>query len=92
MYNITSVNSLKLLPKLMELAEFDTGEVTLSAGLRNQLQKELNLSSATFTRAINDLINNNALQKVIIKETNKETGEITTTEIKGQYLINPEMF
>jgi DNA-binding MarR family transcriptional regulator len=92
MYNITSVNSLKLLPKLMELAEFDTGEVTLSTGIRSQLQKELGLAPATFTRAINDLIENNALQKVFIEEEDKETGEITKTEVKGQYLINPEMF
>lgn len=92
MYNITSVNSLKLLPKLMELAEFDTGEVVLSAGLRNQLQKELKLAPATFTRALNDLIENNAIQKVFIEETDEETGEVFQTEVKGQYLINPEMF
>ena len=92
MYNITSVNSLKLLPKLMELAEFDTGEVTLSAGVRNQLQKELKLAPATFTRALNDLIENNAIQKVFTEEVDEETGETIQTEIKGQFLINPEMF
>lgn len=92
MYNITSVNSLKLLPKLMELAEFDTGEIALSSGLRSQLQKELQLSPATFTRALNDLIKNNAIQKVYNEEVDEETGEITQTELRGQYLINPEMF
>lgn len=76
----------------MELAEFDTGEVILSAGLRSQLQKELKLAPATFTRALNDLIENNAIQKVFLEDVDEETGEIVKTEIKGQYLINPEMF
>lgn len=93
MYNITSVNSLKLLPKLMELAEFNTGVITLSSGIRKAIEDELGLSSATFTRALKDLIDNNALSKVYLKEVNEDTGEIIkTTELKGQYMINPEMF
>jgi len=88
MYNITSINSLKLLPKLMEIAEFNTGKITLSPGLRKQLLADLNLSPATFTRALNDLIENNALFKVF--STNKSTGEVT--ELKGEYTVNPEMF
>lgn len=88
MYNITSVNSLKLLPKLMEIAEFNTGKITLSPGLRKQLLKDLKLSPATFTRALNDLIDNNALFKVY--STDKVTGEVT--ELKGEYTVNPEMF
>lgn len=92
MYNITSVNSLKLLPKLMEIAEFDTGVVTISTGIRAQFMKELGLSQATFTRAINDLLENEAMQKMYLEETNEDTGEVTKTELKGQYVINPEMF
>ena len=92
MYNITSVNSLKLLPKLMEIAEFNTGIVSLSAGLRTKIMKELQLSPSTFTRALNDLIANNALYKSYSEEIDEITGEIIKNEIKGEYLINPEMF
>lgn len=92
MYNITSVNSLKLLPKLMEIAEFNTGEITLSSGMRKQIEEDLKLSPATFTRALNDLIDNNALWKVYHQKINEDTGEITNIELRGQYKINPEMF
>lgn len=93
MYNITSVNSLKLLPKLMEIAEFNTGEITLSSGIRKKIEQQLKLSPATFTRALNDLIENDVLRKVFLKEVDEETGEVfSTTELKGQYMINPEMF
>lgn len=92
MYNITSVNSLKLLPKLMEKAEFNTGIVSLSAGTRDVLTRELGLSPATFTRALNDLITNEALFKCYQDYVDEETGEVIQKEIRGEYLINPEMF
>lgn len=92
MYNITSVNSLKLLPKLLEIAKFNTGEITLSSGVRKQIEEDLNLSPATFTRALNDLIDNGAICKVYISKTDRTTGEIIKTELKGQYTVNPEMF
>lgn len=92
MYNITSVNSLKLLPKLIEKAEFNTGIVSLSAGTRDVLTRELGLSPATFTRALNDLIANEAIFKCYQDYTDEETGEVFQKEIRGEYLINPEMF
>ena len=95
MYNITSVGSLKLLPKLLELAEFNTGNISLSPGIRTILMEELNMSKSTFTRALNDLIENKALFKTYSTPIDEETGELLENqkkEIKGEYVINPEMF
>lgn len=76
----------------MEIAEFNTGEITLSSGVRKQIEEELGLSSATFTRALNDLIDNNAIYRVYVDKTDKSSGEISKVELKGQYKVNPEMF
>ena len=95
MYNITSIGSLKLLPKLLELAEFNTGNLSLSPGARAVLMEELNMSKSTFTRALNDLIENKALFKTYSTPIDEETGELLEDqkkEIKGEYVINPEMF
>lgn len=95
MYNITSVGSLKLLPKLLEIAEFNSGKISLSPGKRDEIQKELQMSKSTFTRALNDLIENNAIFKTYSTPIDEETGEILESEkkeIKGEYLVNPEMF
>ena len=90
MYGITSVGSLKLLPALLEIAKFNTGQISLTPGLRQQLMTKLDLSKSSFTRALNDLVDNNALFKCY--EVDEDTGEITDKEIKGEFTINPEMF
>lgn len=90
MYGITSVGSLKLLPALLEVAKFNTGQISLTPGLRQQLMTRLDLSKSSFTRALNDLIDNNAIFKCY--EIDEETGEITDKEIRGEYTVNPEMF
>ena len=91
MYGIKSVSALKLLPRLLEMAQFNTGEISLSTGMRAQLMTELNLSKSVFTRALNELLENGALfPKVLV--TKNEDGSETKTEIKGEYIVNPEMF
>lgn len=90
MYGITSVGSLKLLPALLEVAKFNTGQISLTPGLRQQLMTRLDLSKSSFTRALNDLIDNNAIFKCY--EVDEETGEVTDKEIRGEYTVNPEMF
>jgi hypothetical protein len=95
MYNITSVASLKLLPRLLEEAEFNTGNISLSPGKRDAIQTELNMSKSTFTRALNDLIENKAIFRTYFTPVNEDTGELLEDqrkEIKGEYIVNPEMF
>lgn len=95
MYNITSVGSLKLLPRLLEEAEFNTGNLSLSPGKRDAIQKELKMSKSTFTRALNDLIDNGAIFRTYIIPVDEETGELLESEkkeAKGEYIVNPEMF
>lgn len=79
----------------MELAEFNTGKVVLSAGTRAKLIEELGMSRSLFTKAITDLVENKAISKVTEPIVDKDTGEIIPNkvkEIKGEYIINPEMF
>lgn len=95
MYNITSVASLKLLPRLLEEAEFNTGNISLSPGKRDAIQTELNMSKSTFTRALNDLIENKAIFRTYVTPIDEETGELLEDqkrEVKGEYIVNPEMF
>lgn len=91
MYGIKSVSALKLLPRLLEMAQFNTGEISLSTGMRAQLMTELNLSKSVFTRALNELLENGALFPKVLVTKNKDGSE-TRTEIKGEYIVNPEMF
>ena len=90
MYNIKSIVSIKLLCKLLEIAQFNTGEVSISMGLRKQLISELDISPSAFTKALNDLVDNKALFPKCIKTINKGVEE--TKVVRGEYIINASMF
>lgn len=90
MYGIKSISAIKLLLKLLEIAQFNTGEVSISSGLRADLISELEISSSMFSKAINELLVNNALFPKIKSIT--KNGEKINKIIKNEYIINPEMF
>lgn len=91
MYGIKSVAALKLLPKLLENAKFNTGEISISSGLRQQISLELGISDSAFSKAIKELVDNKALYPKEIEIT-KSNGEKETQIIKGEYTVNPTMF
>lgn len=82
MYGIKSVTALKLLALLLESAEFNTGRISISSGIRKALCSKLDVSSSMFSKALNELVDNNALLPY------EMDGEI----IRGEYTVNPNMF
>lgn len=92
MYSLKSITTLKVLYKLLEMAEYNTGDVSLSTGKRNEIMKELDISRSSLTQSINHLVEAGAIHQKTIESVNQETGEITIETIRGEYLIAPEMF
>ena len=90
MYNVKSATTIKILHQLMEMADFNTGEVSLSPGKRKEIMNQFNISRSSFTQSLNYLIEQNILQQKFYVD--KNTGELTNEEIKGEYRINPDMF
>lgn len=88
MYGIKSMSTLKVLYKLLEYAEWESGKVSLSPGRRLDIMTELDIKKSSLTQAINQLIEVNALYPETTVD--KSTGEIKT--LRGEYTINPEMF
>ena len=92
-YQLKSVNTIKLLYKLLELADFNTGEFTLGAGKRKEIMDDLGIGKSAFAQALAQLVSSGAVQnkkKVIVDE---ETGEVISEEIlKGEYIVSPIMF
>ena len=90
MYELTSITTLKVLYKLLEMAEFNTGDVSLSTGKRAEIMSALNISRSALTQALTQLVKSGAiLQKYAV---DPETGEITDQVVRGEYQIDPEMF
>lgn len=89
-YGVKGVTTIKLLIKLLERAEFNSGEIAIPSGLRKQLIAELKISPSMFTKALKELIETEVLQqrKLEILDSDSKKEE----PIKGLYLINPEMF
>lgn len=90
MYNVKSATTIKILHQLMEMADFNTGEVSLSPGKRKEIMNQFNISRSSFTQSLNYLIEQNILQQKFYVD--KNTGELTNEEVKGEYRINPDMF
>ncbi len=88
MYGIKSLTTLKILYKLLEYAEWETGKVSLSPGRRVDIMAELDIKKSTLTQSINQLVEVHALYPE--STVDKTTGEIKT--LRGEYTINPEMF
>lgn len=88
MWDLRGNVSLQVMSRLMQIAEYNSGLVKLTAGEREDMLEEMHISSPAFSRAIAELISKGALAKVT--KTNTSTGEIRV--LKGQYMINPRMF
>jgi hypothetical protein len=91
-YGVKGVTTIKLLIKLLERAEFNSGEIAIPSGLRKQLIEELKISPSMFTKALKELIDTDVLHLKKLTIKNEETGEKKEEIVKGIYLINPEMF
>jgi hypothetical protein len=88
MYELKSITTLKVLYKLLEMAEFNTGDVSLSTGKRAEIMTELGISRSALTQSITQLVNSGAiLQKYAV---DKLTGE--EQPVRGEFQIDPEMF
>lgn len=54
-YGITSINTIKVLYKLLETSEFNTNRVEISAQKRSRIIKELDISDSSFTKSLKQL-------------------------------------
>jgi len=61
MCQVKSVATLKILYKLLEQAEFNTGNVDIPAGVRTEIETTLDICKSQFTKSITELINKNVL-------------------------------
>ena len=92
MYKIKSGAVLQVLMKLAAMADYNTGEVLMSGSNRDDILEELQISSSSLVKAINQLLENKAIAPVYKKVVNQETGEEVLIPKRGKYKINPEMF
>jgi predicted transcriptional regulator len=88
MYQVKSISTLKVLNKLLENAEFNTGNVDITTGFRSQIETDLQISKSQITRSVSELVEKEVL--LPRTEVNKDTGEERI--LKGCYTINPTMF
>lgn len=88
MYGLKGTAPFKILLHMMNIAEFNTGRVHLSTGERRIMMSTLELSEVSLYQALKQLLEVDAIKKVY--HTDKRTGE--QFEVKGEYVINPEMF
>ena len=87
-YGLTTITTLKVLYKLLEIAEYNTGEVSLSPGKRQEIMESIGIKKSAFTQALNQLVKSGALE--VKYKTDKDTGELIP--VRGEYRISPEMF
>lgn len=88
MFDIKSIITLKVLVFMLEIAEFNTGKVSLTSGERARVIEGLGIAQSALSRAIKELLLVGAITRVT--HLDKNTGEIIAR--KGEYIINPEMF
>lgn len=99
-YGLTSITTLKVLYKLLEMAEYNTGEFSLSPGKRQDIMDAIGIKKSALTQALNQLVESGAVEPRYrvdesgnpIYKVDKETGEQTLDIVKGDYRISPEMF
>lgn len=95
-YGLTTITTLKVLYKLLEIAEYNTGEVSLSPGKRQEIMESIGIKKSAFTQALNQLVESGALKVKYKTDSagniiyNKETGEPEV--VRGEYRVSPEMF
>lgn len=94
-YGLTTITTLKVLYKLLEIAEYNTGEVSLSPGKRQEIMESISIKKSAFTQALNQLVESGALE---VKYKLDNTGNIIIGKngepeiVRGEYRISPEMF
>lgn len=72
-YGLTTITTLKVLYKLLEIAEYNTGEVSLSPGKRQEIMESIGIKKSAFTQALNQLVESGALE---VKYKLDNTGNI----------------
>ena len=87
-YNLNGSLAIKLLLRLMETAEFNTGKVLVTTGVREDIMSTLGICSQAVSRALKELVDVGALSRVYFVD--KRTGEERVR--KGEYTVNPQMF
>lgn len=87
LYGLKGVVPVKVLHYLMEHAQVNTGRVALTPGMRMELVSKLGISRGAFIMAIKQLNDLGVLTKVY--HINQQTGE--QIELRGEYMLNPEM-
>lgn len=88
MYDIKGNAPFKVLIHMMNIAEFNSGRVHLSMGERQIMMRTLGISEVSMYAAIKQLAECGAIKRVF--HVDKSTGE--QLELKGEYIVNPEMF
>ena len=88
MYGIKGTAPLKVLLHMLNIAQFSTGRVTLSTGERRMMMETLDISEVSLYQALKQLLDLGVIKKIY--HVNKDTGE--QQELKGEFLLNPEMF
>lgn len=87
-YGLSGVSQIKILNKLMEKAQFNTGIVSLTTGEKWEIIDELGISEVGYYKSMKQMIDSDILRKAY--RVDKKTGE--QIEKKGEYIINPDMF
>ena len=54
-YELKYADDIKILIKFCEICKFDTGEISLSTGLRKEIEQELNISTSSFSKSLKRL-------------------------------------
>lgn len=88
MYSINSIVTLKVLLRMLELAEFNTGKVQMTAGARKDIVEAIGIKQPALSRSLKELVESGAVMKLY--DTDRATGE--QKERRGEYSINPQMF
>ena len=95
-YGLTTITTLKVLYKLLELADYNTGELSLSPGKRQEIMESIGIKKSAFTQALNQLVESGALELKYKTDNDgnflcdPDTGELEI--VRGEYRISPEMF
>ena len=87
-YDIRGGIALQLIVHMMNIAEFNTGQVVFSTAERKRFMKRTGCSRAALYKALAKLISVGAIAPVV--ETDTDTGEIEKAQ--GEFVVNPEMF
>ena len=87
LYNLKGVIPVKVLHFLMERAQVNTGKVSLSTGTRQLLLMTLGISRSALSLALKQLTDVGAISRLVLVDETTGAEE----ELRGEYMINPEM-